>query len=111
IAYPPPRPTVPDVRRLGRTAKSAANCCSNVGRAIALLEDWRRAQRWFERAARFDPNSSRAWIGIGRCCSNGGPVGLVTDPRLGVVRGESGDPEQAVAAFSRALSIAPTSTD
>jgi tetratricopeptide (TPR) repeat protein len=89
--------------------RGAANAV--LGTAFASLEDWRRAQRYFDRRARLEPTTASRWIALGESLLRGGPIGPTFDARVGIIQADQGDGERAVDVFQRAASVDPRSAD
>jgi len=88
-------------------SRLGARVCSVAGRFLMEVEQPRRAQRWFERAARLDPADPTALHGLGVSLLRGGDRGPVRAPGVGLVLGDVGDPVSARAVFVRALELQP----
>jgi protein O-mannosyl-transferase len=78
------------VLRLSSDSSMQADAYSNMGAAYQQLHDYARAKANFAEALRLDPNKAGALVG------------------MGLLAQKSGDLEQAIALYSRAMSVEPT---
>ena len=77
------------------------------GTAALRTEHWLAAQRFFERAVRFDPLSARAWRGLGESLLSGGYWLPSRVEGIGVLPTRIGDPASATVAFERLTVLEP----
>jgi hypothetical protein len=101
----------PLMTRSGRRRSAPAWIAPFVVGASGLLRCTgcpRRAQRLVERALTSRPDSAALWRELARCFLEGGPVGLVVDPILGVTPGPCGDGPSADAAARRSTELEPS---
>lgn len=106
-----------------RAGAASADDLLAWGRAHLLREEWSRAAPLLGQAARLRPDNPDALYELATCLTRLGRLAEATemaerfaalpgqrargDVLLGAIRADAGDPETAIAAYARALAVAP----